>query len=61
MKYVLISGAFGGMGLSAAKLLAENGYTVFALDKNIDESKAADNIIPVKTDITDSEIGRAHV
>lgn len=55
MKCVLITGAFGGMGLATAKLLAENGYTVFALDKNIDESKAADNIIPVKTDITDSE------
>lgn len=55
MKYVLITGAKGGMGFATAKLLAENGYVVFALDNNIDEFETVKNIIPLKVDITDKE------
>ena len=53
MKCVLITGAYGGMGYKTAKLLAENGFTVFALDKNT--KKAENNIFPIQTDITDVE------
>ena len=53
MKYVLITGAYGGMGCATAKLLAERGCTVFALDKTVRE--AEENIIPIQADVTDSE------
>ena len=53
MKNVVITGAYGGMGYATAKVLAEDGYTVFALDKNVREAEP--NIIPVETDVTDAE------
>lgn len=53
MKQVLITGAYGGMGYATAKALSENGYTVFALDRQVRE--AEENIIPVEADVTDSE------
>ena len=53
MNYVLITGAYGGMGYKTAKLLSENGYTVFALDKKTNAPEK--NIIPVETDITDAK------
>lgn len=53
MKYVLISGAYGGMGYATAKLFAEKGFTVFALDKNVRESE--ENILPIQADVTDVE------
>jgi len=53
MKYILITGAGGGMGASTAKHLAAEGYTVFALDKNASES--GENIIPIFADVTDEE------
>lgn len=58
MKNVVITGAYGGMGYAAAKELAAGGYTVFALDKTVKDAEP--NIIPVETDVTDSEsVGRA--
>ncbi len=51
MKYVLITGAYGGMGKSAVSLFVKNGYTVFALDKVVEEK--TDNVIPILADITD--------
>lgn len=53
MKYVLITGAYGGMGYAAAKAIAERGDTVFALDKSV--RTAEPNIIPVEADVTDGE------
>ena len=53
MKYILITGAGGGMGASTARLLAAEGYMVFALDKN--EPEAAENIVPISADVTDEE------
>lgn len=51
MKYVLITGAYGGMGYAAAKALSLSGYTVFALDREVKEPEQ--NVIPVKADVTD--------
>ena len=51
MKYVVITGAYGGMGYKTAKLLSENGYAVFALDKKV--GGAEQNILPIETDVTD--------
>lgn len=53
MKYVVITGAYGGMGYATAKALSGCGYRVFALDKKVGE--AEENIVPVETDVTDSE------
>ena len=52
MKYVVITGAYGGMGYAAAKALAAHGYGVFALDKTVRE--AEENIVPVEVDVTDA-------
>ncbi len=52
-KYVLITGAYGGMGRKTAELLAQNGYFVFALDKKMAE--AGENIMPIEADITSEE------
>jgi len=48
---VLITGAYGGMGKATADALAERGYQVFALDRNVCE--ATENVIPIEADLTD--------
>ena len=53
MQYVLITGGYGGMGYATAKVLASRGFTVFALDKKVQEQE--ENIIPIEADITDAE------
>lgn len=53
MKYVLVTGAYGGMGSAACKMLAKNGYGVFALDKKVKEQ--TDGIFPIEADVTDEE------
>ena len=53
MKYVLVTGAYGGMGYKAVKALKQNGFTVFALDKTVE--KAEDNIVPISADVTNLE------
>ena len=52
-KYILVTGAYGGMGRATVKILAERGFTVFALDKKV--GAAEENIIPLETDITNEE------
>ncbi len=51
MKYVLITGAYGGMGKKTTEMLVKAGYTVFALDKNVGEK--TQGVFPVKADVTD--------
>lgn len=51
MKYVLVTGAYGGMGKATVKALKNKGYFVFALDKRIGEKE--ENVLPIETDITD--------
>lgn len=51
MEYVLVTGACGGMGAAAVKMLSEAGYHVFAMDKVLPET--AEHVIPVQADITD--------
>lgn len=52
MKYILVTGAFGGMGRAFIEKAAENGYAVFALDISIPENFRKENIIPISCDIT---------
>lgn len=51
MKYVLVTGACGGMGKAAVQMLSNAGYTVFAMDKK--PIPAQKNVIPVVADVTD--------
>ena len=53
MKSILVTGAYGGMGSAACKLLRDMGYTVFALDKRV--SEAEKGIIPIQADITSDD------
>lgn len=53
MKYILITGAAGGLGRSVTYALAKRGYTVFALDLNTERLIADDHIICIQADITD--------
>lgn len=51
--YILITGAYGGMGKATAKALSESGFRVFALDRVLGD--AEENIIPIQADITDED------
>ena len=53
MKYILVTGAYGGMGRKTTQALAEKGFTVFALDKKTEDAQK--NIIPIQADITDEK------
>lgn len=53
MKKVLVTGAFGGMGKATIHLLKEQGFFVFAMDKNVCETE--ENIFPIEADITNEE------
>ena len=50
MAYVLVTGAYGGIGSSVVNRLVSSGYKVFALDKKVEPSNN-ENIIPIECDI----------
>ena len=52
-KFVLVTGAFGGMGEKVVNRLVEDGYSVIALDKNVKEN--TENVYPIQVDITDEQ------
>lgn len=53
MNYVLVTGAYGGMGKATVKKLTELGFTVFAMDKVTGEP--SENVIPLSADVTDEQ------
>lgn len=53
MDYVLVTGAYGGMGKATVKKLTELGFTVFAMDKVTDSP--CENVIPLSADVTDEQ------
>ena len=53
MKDILVTGAYGGMGLAAVELLAKKGYRVFAIDLKVGEPK--ENVIPIEADVTNED------
>lgn len=52
MKDILVTGAYGGMGHKMTKRLTEQGYRVFALDREV--GLPQEGVIPIKADITSS-------
>ena len=54
MKYVVLTGASGGMGFATAKKLTQNGCFVFGLDIN-EPIEKIDNFKYIKTDLRDTE------
>lgn len=50
MKYVLVTGACGGMGRAVVSKLLDSGYTVFALDKVVENGN--ERVIYIETDLT---------
>lgn len=52
MKYILITGAYGGMGRKTIDALKKQGFCVIALDKRTEAPE--ENVIPLQADITDA-------
>ena len=53
MKYVLVTGACGGMGSAAVKAYKEAGYFVFAMDRR--KYEAEERVMPLVADITNED------
>lgn len=53
MKDVLVTGAYGGMGQAMVRVLREQGFRVFALDRSVGAPR--ENVVPVEADITSEE------
>lgn len=53
MKYIIVTGAYGGMGRKTVELLKNQGFCVIAIDKTT--GVAEENVIPLQVDITDAE------
>lgn len=51
MRYVLVTGAYGGMGRAVVNALKNAGYFVFALDLKVEERE--ENVMPIEVDLTD--------
>ena len=54
MKYIVLSGCSGGMGLATAKKFSSNGYFVFGLDIK-EPNVNIDNFVFIKTDLRDEK------
>ena len=53
MKDILVTGAYGGMGQAMVRVLREQGFRVFALDRSVGAPQ--ENVVPVEADITSEE------
>lgn len=53
MKYILVTGAYGGMGRKTVDLLKKQGFQIIALDKIT--GVAEENVIPMQVDIIDED------
>lgn len=51
MEYVLVTGAYGGMGNATLNALVDCGYSVIAIDKKVGESQKG--VYPIQADLTD--------
>lgn len=53
MKYIIVTGAYGGMGRQTVGLLKKQGFCIFAMDKTTGGEE--ENVIPIQVDVTDAE------
>ena len=53
MQYVLVTGAYGGMGRKTVEKLVKDGFFVFALDKIVGEDE--ERVCPLQADVTSEE------
>lgn len=53
MRYVLVTGAGGGMGRATVRALCRQGFFVFALDKKAVPEE--ENVMPLAVDVTEEE------
>ena len=53
MRYVVVTGAYGGMGYASVRAFRDKGYFVFALDRTVKD--AEDGIMPIQVDLTKTE------
>lgn len=53
MKYVIVTGAFGGMGKAVVNKLVEEGFFVFALDRKTCDGFCHPNVLAIEVDLTD--------
>lgn len=51
MKYILVTGAYGGMGRKTVEALREGGFGVIALDRKVGDPEAG--VFPLRADLTD--------
>ena len=51
--WVLVTGAYGGMGHAAVQMLKSKGFCVLALDIAVDDGE--EGIIPIQADLTDAQ------
>ena len=54
MRYVAVTGAYGGMGKAVVEALLLENYYVFALDKKVEES-THEHLLPLQVDVTDEK------
>ena len=60
-RYVLVTGAYGGLGRAVVEALIEKGYAVFASDISIDETLQDERLMPIHLDVTnDRSIFKAY-
>lgn len=53
MRWVLVTGAYGGMGRAAARALAAEDFGVLAPDRTVGAPEPG--IVPVEADVTDAD------
>ena len=53
MQYVLVTGAYGGMGKATVQRLVSLGYGVIALDKKVGEG--TESVFPIECDVTTAD------
>ena len=51
MQYIAVTGACGGMGRKTVAWLQQQGFGVFALDRELGE--AGERVFPLQVDVTD--------
>lgn len=59
MKYIIVTGAYGGMGKETVNALTKQGYAVFALYLKVEQP--TQNVIPIQVDITNENSVKKHL